>query len=100
MGRKHRDVVGQAAQPHLQRAQRLQRELHGEVRAEEVGAGDGTDHDGAAGEQRPRPAALDQEVAQMVGRVTGRVEGLERDLPKPQVVAGRQLGDVGPRRGL
>ena len=100
MGRKYGDVVGQAAQPHLQRAQRFQRELHCEMRAEQVGACDGADHDGAAREQRPWTVAVDQEVAQMVRRVTGRMQGLEGEVPEPEIAAGRQLADVGARRGL
>jgi len=70
------------------------------VRAEQVGARDGPDHDGAAREQRPRTIAVDQEVAQMVRRVTGRMQGLQGEVPEPEVVAGRQLPDVGTRRGL
>ncbi|TMC84174.1 MAG: hypothetical protein E6J06_07485 [Chloroflexi bacterium] len=48
VGRKHADLVGQSAQPHLQRAQRLEGEVHGQVRAEEVGARDRTQHHRAA----------------------------------------------------
>jgi hypothetical protein len=94
-----REVVGQVAQPRLQRAQRLEREVDRQVRAEEVGPGDGAEHHRAAAEQRPRPAGLAEEVALVVGGVARGVEGAEGQVAEHELVAGRQLVDVRARLG-
>ena len=55
---KDTDVIGQVAQPDLQGAEGLQRQVDREMRPEQVGPGDGAEHDRAAREQRPVAAAL------------------------------------------
>src|SRR5258708_2676952 len=46
--RIYRDLVGQPPQPDLQRCQRLEREVHGEMWAEEIRARDAADHHSAS----------------------------------------------------
>ena len=42
--RKHPDLIRQPAQPHVQGAERFERQVHGEMRAEQVGARDRPEH--------------------------------------------------------
>jgi len=58
VGWVNRDVVGQAAQPNLEGAQRLERQVDSPMGTEEVGASDRADHDRAAGEHSPHAAAF------------------------------------------
>src|SRR5207245_11140352 len=69
VSRKDRDVIGQAAKADLQGAERLQREVYGEVRPEQVRARDRAEHHGAAREQRARTAVLAQHVRLVIGSV-------------------------------
>ncbi len=100
MRREHANLIGQPAQPDLQGGQRLQREVHREVRTEEVGARDRAEHHGAAGEERARPPALAEEVRLVVGSVAGSVDRLDGDVAELQLRPGRELADIGARFGL
>ena len=79
MRRKHRDVVGKAAQPDLESAQGFQREVNREVRPEEVGARDRAEHHRAAREKCSVPAAFAEQVCLVIRRVPGRVDRADGD---------------------
>ena len=99
MCRKHHEIVRQAAQPHLERGQLLQREMDGQVRAEKVRPRDGAQHHGSPREQGARPARLGEQVALVVRRVARCMNGADCHIAERKLATGPHLVDVGSRLG-